>query len=383
MELLRRDQARVDYIHHRALNATAHLNLIGGSLFAGVPADIGKALGADIYIVTIGLGTPTKSFVVGFDTGSDLTWTQCVPCDNCYTQIDPFYDQTQSSTFTDIPCNSTYCMELKYFGCSSKSTCLYQEKYLDGSYTNGSFIQDTLTFSSDIIPNFRFGCGHNNSVSFGKVDGILGLGRGEVSIISQTTQLYGKLFSYCLPSGPNKIGYLQLGSSVPDVKYTPMLTKQNMPSFYFLSLIDISIGGTRLALSPTIFTDPGTILDSGTVVSYLPPTAYFALRDIFRQYMINYPTAPPLNNLDTCYDLSNYEKVQVPSIALIYDGEVTTTLDFTGIVFINDKSQVCLAFAANNDDSEVVVIGNVQQRRFNVVYDVENSEIGFGANGCN
>ncbi|XP_020691969.1 aspartyl protease family protein At5g10770-like [Dendrobium catenatum] len=382
VELLRQDQARVDYIHFQAANATTRLNPFGGSLFAGVPVSLGKALRTSNYIIIIGFGTPTKSFSVAFDTGTDITWTQCVPCSNCYTQKDPFYDPTQSSTFTDISCNSEYCIDLKKFGCSSTSTCLYHQEYDDNSYSNGSFIQDTLTFSSDTIHNFRFGCGHNNSGLFGQTDGLLGLGRGDVSIISQTSQLYGKIFSYCLPSETNTIGYLELGSSVPDVKYTPMLTNPSLPTFYFLKLIAISVAGARLALSPTIFSGPGTMLDSGTVISRLPPTAYSALRDAFKQYMTKYPMAPPLSILDTCYNITNYETVYVPSIALIFDDEVTATLDFSGIVYTSRKSRMCLAFAKNDDDSEVVIIGNVQQRRFNIVYDVGNLRIGFGANGC-
>ncbi|PKU59652.1 Protein ASPARTIC PROTEASE IN GUARD CELL 2 [Dendrobium catenatum] len=382
VELLRRDQARVKNIHQQAASPTSRLNPVRGSLFARVPANIGKAYHTVNYIITIGLGTPTKFFTVEFDTGSDLSWTQCAPCYNCYTQKDPFYDPTQSSTFSDILCTSDYCFDLDQFGCSSTSTCLFHEEYHDYSYTNGSFVQDTLTFSSDIIQNFRFGCGHNNTGQFGQLDGLLGLGRGAISIISQTAQLYNKVFSYCLPSRPSATGYLELGSSIPGVIYTPMLTDQDLPSFYFIKLIAISIGGSRLDLSPTVFTDPGTILDSGTVISYLPPTAYSALRNTFRQYMTKYPVAPPLPSLDTCYDLTNYTIMYIPSIALIFDGEVTTTLDSMGIVYGLSKSQVCLAFTENNDDSVVVVIGNVQQRRFNIVYDVGNLKIGFGANGC-
>ncbi|KAH0457347.1 hypothetical protein IEQ34_012662 [Dendrobium chrysotoxum] len=376
-ELLRRDQARVNYIHRRAANANSRHNPVGGSLFAGVPASIGHALGNHDYIVSIGLGTPTKYFSVLFDTGSDLTWTQCVPCVNCYTQKDPLYDPTQSSTFSDILCNSNYCTQLDRFGCSSTSTCLYQEVYADYSLTNGTLIQDTLTFSSDTIQNFRYGCGHNNSGYFGQVAGLLGLGRGAVSIISQTAQLYNNVFSYCLPSGSNAIGYLELGNSVPGVKYTPMLTNPNLPSYYFLKLIAISIGGTRLDFSPA-----GTVLDSGTTFSYLPPNAYSALRNIFRKEMTNYPMAQPYFNLDTCYDLTNYPKVEVPDIVLIYDGEVNAYLDGMGILYEVSRSQMCLAFVGNNDDSEVAIIGNVQQRRFNVVYDVGNLKIGFGSNGC-
>ncbi|PKU84814.1 Protein ASPARTIC PROTEASE IN GUARD CELL 2 [Dendrobium catenatum] len=276
-----------------------------------------------------------------FDTGTDLTWTQCLPCINCYNQKDPFYDPTQSSTFTTIECFSNYCNQLPRFGCSPTFTCLYEQKYVSHAITKGSFIQDTLKFSDDNIQNIPFGCGHNNTGYFGRVDGLLGLGRGALSIISQTAQFYNNIFSYCL-----------------------------------------SVGGERLAISPTIFSGPGTLLDSGTPFTYLPPTAYSALRSIFREKMINYPMAPPLFKLDTCYDLSNFEQVVLPEILMIYDGEVTTNLDFSGILLVAKKSQACLSFVENKDDSNLVVIGNMQQRRFNVVYDVANLQIGFGPNGC-
>lgn len=382
VELLHQDQARVDSIHRRAAAAAARNNLVGGSLSARVPSNTGAALGTGNYLVTIGLGTPKKSFSVVFDTGSDLTWTQCLPCDSCYTQNDPLYDPTHSSTFTNISCNSNYCNELDQSSCSSSSTCLYLVQYGDNSQTQGSLIQDTLTFSSDTIPNFRYGCGHDNSGLFGRADGLLGLGREPVSIVSQTAGLYGKLFSYCLPSRSSYAGYLSLGSAAAGVQYTPMLTNPNLPSFYFLKLVAISVGGQRLALSPTVFSTPGTLLDSGTVISRLPPSAYAALRSSFRQYMSNYPTAPALSILDTCYDFTNYQTVKVPTIALIFDGGVTANVDFTGILYVASISQACLAFAGNNDAGDVVIIGNVQQRRFNVVYDVGNLKIGFGANGC-
>ncbi|PKU79371.1 Protein ASPARTIC PROTEASE IN GUARD CELL 2 [Dendrobium catenatum] len=382
VDIFRQDQARVEYIQHQAANATTGLNVIGGSLSARVPAKIDYSLGVFDYIVSIGLGTPTKFFTVIFDTGSDLTWTQCLPCINCYNQKDPIFDPTQSSTFTTIECTSNYCIQLPRFGCSSTFTCLYEQRYTDSTISKGSLIQDTLKFSDDNIQNIHFGCGDNNTGYFGHVDGILGLGRGALSIISQTTQLYNNIFSYCLPSGPNKVGYLELGSAALGVKYTPMLTNPKMPSYYFINLTAISVGGERLPLSPTIFSGPGTLLDSGTSFTHLPPTVYSALRNIFREKMTDYPMAPPLFDLDTCYDLTNFEQVVVPQILLIYDGEVTTNLDTSGILLLGKKSQTCLAFVENKDDSELVVIGNLQQRRFDVVYDVGNLQIGFGINGC-
>ncbi|KAG0467350.1 hypothetical protein HPP92_018930 [Vanilla planifolia] len=98
--------------------------------------------------------------------------------------------------------------------------------------------------------------------------------------------------------------------------------------------------------------------------------------------MAQYPRAPALSILDTCYDLTGYNTVKVPTIGLLLDPGLTVNLDFTGILYVAKLSQACLAFAGNNDPSDVVIVGNVQQRRFNVVHDVANLRIGFGANGC-
>ncbi|XP_020680301.1 aspartyl protease family protein At5g10770-like [Dendrobium catenatum] len=220
VEIFRQDQARVDYIHRRASNATTRLNHFGDSLLARVPTIIDYDISAYSYIIDIGLGTPTKFFLFTFDTGSDLTWTQCEPCVNCHTQKNPIYDPTKSFTFTNIPCDTSYCSQLEKFGCSSNFSCIYEEEYYDNSITNGSLVEDVLYFNNDIIYNFVFGCGHNNTGVFGLEDGLLGLGRGPISIINQTPQVYNKIFSYCLPSRPNVAGYLELGKSGPGEVYT-------------------------------------------------------------------------------------------------------------------------------------------------------------------
>ena len=243
---------------------------------------------------------------------------------------------------------------------------------------------DTLTLSrSDIIENFRFGCGEANSGLFGRVAGLVGLGRGEVSIVSQTYQKYDGVFSYCLPSDESSTGYLTFGrSSVPsNVQYTPMLNYSSMPSFYFLELTSISVGGKMLPISPALFSNAGTIIDSGTVITRLPPTAYLVLRDAFRGGMVKYPTASPVGILDTCYDFSEYQTVTVPSVSMGFRG-ATVDVDFFGIVYVVNSTRACLGFAPNGNDTDLVIIGNTQQRKFNVVYDLAKGVIGFGPKGC-
>lgn len=349
-----------------------------------IPARYGASIGTGNYIVSVGFGTPTKYFSVIFDTGSDVTWIQCKPCVSaCYSQQDPIFDPTQSSTYSNISCSSNYCDQLAVQGCS-RGNCLYAVQYGDGSYTVGFYAQDKLTLTaSDMVPNFLFGCGENNDGLFGKAAGLLGLGRDTTSFVSQTLGKYGGMFSYCLPATTESTGYLSFGSgSVPtNVKYTPLLTNEDTPTFYYLNLIGIIVGGKQLPVSAKVFSTAGTIIDSGTVITRFPPDAYSALRTAFRQAMSQYKTAPSLSILDTCYDFTGYSSVTVPVISFQFAG-ATVNLDAAGVFYTKEISQVCLAFAGNSEPSDLTIIGNVQQRKLNVVYDVSRKVVGFGPGTC-
>ena len=348
-----------------------------------IPAQRGSALGTGNYIVNVGFGTPKVAQTVVFDTGSDVTWIQCQPCvTSCYQQQDQLFDPTKSSTYANISCSSPDCSALQTSGCSG-STCIYAVQYGDNSQTVGFYAQDTLTLApSDVIPNFKFGCGEKNSGLFGRAAGLIGLGRRPVSLVSQTAQKYGGAFSYCLPPTSSSAGYLTFGSaSASNAQFTPMLSQSGRPTFYFLELMSIFVSGQKLATSPALFSNAGVIIDSGTVITRLPPTAYSLLRTAFRDGMKQYPTAPAASILDTCYDLRNYSTVSIPKVALQYQG-ATMDLDPTGILYFASANQACLAFAPNGDDTDLAIIGNTQQRRFKVLYDVSKKTIGFGPGGC-
>lgn len=86
-----------------------------------LPAKSGVSLGAGNYVTTLGLGTPVKDMTMIFDTGSDLTWTQCQPCVvSCYNQVDPIFDPSQSSSYKNVSCTSTTCSQIAS-GTSKKS----------------------------------------------------------------------------------------------------------------------------------------------------------------------------------------------------------------------------------------------------------------------
>ncbi|CAA6670805.1 unnamed protein product [Spirodela intermedia] len=306
-----------------------------------IPARIGLYIGTANYVITVGFGTPTRTQTVIFDTGSNVNWIQCKPCAvTCYPQQEPLFDPTLSSTYRNITCAAPACLGLSSRGCSG-TTCLYGVTYGDGSSTVGFLATDTFTLTStNVINNFIFGCGQNN--------------RGlPYSLNSQAVSTLGNIFSYCLPSTSSYTGYLNIGNPLKtNAAYTPMLTNTRAPTLYFIDLIGITVGAAQLALSPTVFQSVGTIIDSGTVITRLPPTAYSALRTAFRAAMTQYPLAGAASILDTW------------------------------IFYVISAAQVCLAFAGNSDSTQIGIIGNVQQKTFEVTYDNVAKRIGFSTGAC-
>ncbi|KAG6505703.1 hypothetical protein ZIOFF_038068 [Zingiber officinale] len=380
-KILDLDQARVDDIHRRV---SQHSKPLADSAVK-LPASSGEYLGIGNYVVTVGFGTPKKDQIVIFDTGSSVSWIQCEPCVvYCYEQEAPLFDPSLSSTYANISCDSSFCDELGQSGCSD-SNCVYYVQYGDNSSTLGFYAQDTLTLSSvDSIPGFRFGCGQRNTGLFHGNDGLLGLGRDKPSIVSQTYTQYGGVFSYCLPLTSSSVGYLTFGSyPAGNLMLTPMLSNPSYPTFYYLELTGISVGGQLLSVPPSIFDNSGTFIDSGTVITRLPDTAYSALRSAFRQGMTAYKSVPGPGLLDTCYDFSGSGgQANIPTVALHLGGGATINLEAAGILYTLSSSQVCLAFAGNGDDTRMGILGNTQQKGFNVLYDINKRVLGFGPGGC-
>ncbi|EER96951.1 aspartyl protease family protein At5g10770 [Sorghum bicolor] len=391
-EILRRDQDRVDAIR-RKVTASSNKPKGGVSLLA----NWGKSLSTTNYVASLRLGTPATELVVELDTGSDQSWVQCKPCADCYEQRDPVFDPTASSTYSAVPCGARECQELASSSssrnCSSDNNknCPYEVSYDDDSHTVGDLARDTLTLSpspspspADTVPGFVFGCGHSNAGTFGEVDGLLGLGLGKASLPSQVAARYGAAFSYCLPSSPSAAGYLSFGGAAAraNAQFTEMVTGQD-PTSYYLNLTGIVVAGRAIKVPASAFaTAAGTIIDSGTAFSRLPPSAYAALRSSFRSAMgrYRYKRAPSSPIFDTCYDFTGHETVRIPAVELVFADGATVHLHPSGVLYTwNDVAQTCLAFVPNHD---LGILGNTQQRTLAVIYDVGSQRIGFGRKGC-
>ena len=111
-EILLQDQSRVNSIHSK-FSKNLDGNKLRESQATTLPAKSGGTIGTGNYIVTVGLGTPKTNQTLAFDTGSDLTWVQCKPCaGQCYQQVDPIFDPSKSTSYTNISCPTPLCSQL-------------------------------------------------------------------------------------------------------------------------------------------------------------------------------------------------------------------------------------------------------------------------------
>ncbi|KAJ6792387.1 putative protein ASPARTIC PROTEASE IN GUARD CELL 2 isoform X1 [Iris pallida] len=396
---LDRDIARVSFL---SPNSTRPAPRRTGTGFSGSVTS-GLAQGSGEYFAHIGVGTPPVPSLVVLDTGSDVVWLQCQPCRQCYSQSNPVFDPSASSSFSSLPCSSPLCRKLDVSGCDATTmSCQYQVSYGDGSATSGDFSTETLTFDGGRrVPKVALGCGHDNEGLFVAASGLLGLGRGPLSFSSQAAGGSGsRSFSYCLVDRTSSASNAARSSSsvvfgpsaVPTsgrVAFTRMLRNLKMDTFYYVELVGVSVGGSRVAgvSASDLKMDPatgrgGVIVDSGTSVTRLATPAYNAVRDAFRDGAAGLRLAAGGFSLfDTCYDLAGRKEVKVPTVAMHFAGGAAVSLPAENyLIPVDSKGTFCFAFAGT--DGGVSIIGNIQQQGFRVVFDVGRSRVGFAPRGC-
>ncbi|KAL2468819.1 Eukaryotic aspartyl protease family protein [Forsythia ovata] len=350
----------------------------------------GLAQGSGEYFTRLGIGTPAKYFYMVLDTGSDVAWIQCLPCQKCYTQADRVFDPAKSSTFSSVACGSPLCRRLDSSGCRNRKKCLYQVSYGDGSFTVGEFSTETLTFRRTRVKNVALGCGHDNEGLFIGAAGLLGLGRGKLSFPIQTGRRFGRKFSYCLVdrSASSKPSWIIFGQSSVSRNgvFTPLLTNPKLDTFYYVGLNGISVGGVRVpGITASLFRldrngNGGVIVDSGTSVTRLTQPAYIALRNAFRTGASNLKRAPDFSLFDTCFDLSGKTVVKVPMVVLHFTNADVSLPASNYLIPVDTDGRFCFAFAGTT--SGLSIIGNIQQQGFRVVFDLESSRVGFSPRGC-
>ncbi|PRQ45158.1 putative nepenthesin [Rosa chinensis] len=334
------------------------------------------------FLMTLSVGTPAKSFSAIVDTGSDLIWTQCEPCKQCYKQPTPIFNPKESSTFSKVSCTSELCDALPSSKCTNKS-CEYYYTYGDSSSTDGILATETFSFgdedSSDVsIPKISFGCGGDNEGGgFNQGAGLVGLGRGTLRHAKYEHTFDGSLAS--LNSSTSS-------SDVANIKTTPLIKNPSQPTFYYLSLEGITVGGTRLPIAKDTFTlgddgGGGLIIDSGTTLTYLAEDAYDAVvKEFTSQMELREKDAIDTVGLDLCFELpEDATKVEVPKLVFHFKDADLELPSENYMIADSDVGVICLAAGSAGDMS---VFGNYQQQNMLVLHDLVKETISFVPTKC-
>ncbi|RWR81108.1 aspartic proteinase CDR1 [Cinnamomum micranthum f. kanehirae] len=374
---IRRSNSRIDYFH---------------STISTTSTDISSKVlpNGGNYLMTISLGTPPVQILAIADTGSDLIWTQCSPCESCYDQDAPLFDPTNSSTYVDLSCNSNHCSALPKRSCNSDNTCQYSYGYGDQSFTIGALASETLglstsgsgTGSSVEFPKVAFGCGHKNGGTFNSHEaGLVGLGGGPLSLISQLSSSVDGKFAYCLVSlDENKASSrMDFGDSAVvsgnGVVSTPLISRQGSETFFFLTLEKITVGTDSISLPQAA--QGNIIIDSGTTLTHLPTSVYQQLLSALKNSINLQPVQDPSQiGLELCYE--SITGSNIPELKFGFDG-AEVVLGAVNTFIQVDQNVACAAFKATESQS---IFGNIAQQNFKIGYDLQNMKVAFQPTDC-
>lgn len=336
------------------------------------------------YIVRANVGTPPQTLLMAVDTSNDAAWIPCNGCVGCSSVV---FNSGSSSTFNPLGCDAAQCKQVPSPTCGGGS-CSFNMTY-GGSTLAANLSQDTMTLATDPIPSYTFGCIQRTTGSSVPPQGLLGLGRGSLSLLSQAQSLYKSTFSYCLPSfkSLNFSGSLRLGpvGQPLRIKTTPLLRNPRRSSLYYVNLVGIRVGRKVVDIPPPALgfnptTGAGTVFDSGTVFTRLVTPAYEAVRNEFRKRVKGGGNVTSLGGFDTCYSGS----IITPTITFMFAGMNVTLPPDNLLIHSTAGSLSCLAMAAapDNVNSVLNVIASMQQQNHRILIDVPNNRLGVAREPC-
>ncbi|CAK8571144.1 unnamed protein product [Lathyrus sativus] len=297
-------------------------------------------------------------------------WTNCVPCDGCYKQINPLFDPKKSSSYSNVSCDSSQCNDLHSHECSPENHCSYNYGYANSSVTQGVLAQETVTLTSSTnkpvaLKNILIGCRHNNTGTFNDHEmGIIGLGRGPTSLISQISPLFGgKKFSQCLVPFQLSFGKGSEVSGEGAVTMPMVITPD--PTSYLVTLLGVSMGDIYFP-----YNSKGNMLvDSGTPPIYIPNDLYDRVAKEIRNKVSMEPvTDDPSLGTQLCYKTNT--NLDGPNLTFHFEhGDIVLTPIQT---FVSPKKWRFL----------LGIYGNFAQSNYLIGFVIEKELISFKPADC-
>ncbi|MCE2055895.1 hypothetical protein HAX54_043709 [Datura stramonium] len=362
---------------------------------------VGNLYPKGYYQATLNVGQPPKPYFLDIDTGSDLTWLQCdAPCVKCLPAPHSPYKPSKNI----VKCKDPICESLQSPGNhphrNPDDQCDYEVEYADSCSSLGVLVKDifTVKFTNGctIVPPLVFGCGYDQEVPDSAhapyTDGILGLGNGKSSLVSQMSSsgLIRNVVGHCL-SGQGG-GFLFFGDDVlpsSGIVWTPIV-RASTEKHYSLGPADVLFGGQAIGIKGLPI-----ILDSGSTFTYFNSEAYNTLLSTIKKNInANQLTdAVDDKSLPVCWKGSkpfnsiNDAKSYFKPLTLGFTKTKNVQLQLTPEAYLirTNHGNICLGILNGTEIGlgNVNIIGDISMIDKMVIYDNEKQQIGWVPANCN
>ncbi|CAF3437460.1 unnamed protein product [Rotaria sp. Silwood1] len=314
------------------------------------------------WIGLISIGTPEKTFIINFDTGSTDLWVPSIQClSTCENKAK--YDSYSSYT-------------------SRANGATLRISYGDGSYVNGIFINDTVTIGNLSILNQAFAQANNISgFSSSTFDGVLGLAYPSIGTSGQIPIFYNMwqqglipdpIFSFYFNPNPNVYpgGELIFGG-VDSTKYLDSITYVDViiHAYWEFMMNSVQTNGK------TICSNCRAILDTGTTL-IVGPSNQIAL--------LNYAIGGTYDHEIGLYTVDCYTRLlsDFPDVEFSI-GNMTFKLSVLQYLLILKDSDNYICYTVfqgvnlrDNRGNLIWILGDYFLSRFYSIYNVNRNQIG-------
>lgn len=350
------------------------------------------------YYVQANVGQPPRPYFVDPDTGSDLTWLQCdAPCVRCTEGPHPLYRPNNDL----VSCRDSICESLHSpdYECENPRQCDYEVDYADGGSSLGVLLTDSMALNLTngllINPRLGIGCGYDQipGASYHPLDGVLGLGRGKSSIVSQlhSQGLVRNVIGHCFSSRGG--GFLFIGGDdVYDpsrIVWEPMSNHDQ--KHYSAGAAELLLGGRSTGLRNLM-----VIFDSGSSYSYLNSQAYQSLISLMRRDLQGKAVKETRDDrtLPVCWrgkkpfktirDARKFFKPLALSFSHGWRSRNLFEINPESYLIISSKGNACLGILNGTEVGlqNYNLIGDISMQDKMVVYDNEKRMIGWANNSC-
>ncbi|GAU19554.1 hypothetical protein TSUD_303670 [Trifolium subterraneum] len=301
-----------------------------------------------------------------------------------------------------VPCRHPMCASVHQtnnYDCEVEHQCDYEVEYADHYSSLGVLVNDVyvLNFTNGVQLKVRMalGCGYDQifpDSSYHPIDGMLGLGRGKSSLISQLNNqgLVRNVVGHCLSAQGG--GYIFFGDVYDSSRlaWTPMSSRDS--KHYSAGAGELTFGGKRTGFGNLL-----AVFDTGSSYTYFNSNTYQALISWLTKELAGKPIkeAPEDQTLPLCwygkrpfrsvYEVRKYFK----PIALSFpsSGKIKAQFEIPpeAYLIISNMGNVCLGILNGSEVGMegLNLIGDISMLDKVMVFDNEKQLIGWAPADCN